>query len=151
MECEFIAERIARSGKVRHGVRFYHHLSTHRELILALRAAVSELQADFKNYICWHKTWPVAKVPEVALHGVEIKLIFAVRVVVSEMLADFQIPTVGHESWPLANVPEVAHTLSFYPGRGCVGWVGVKIGLIFVLHTAVPDIQTDFQYCHIWA
>ena len=66
----------------------------------------------FKIAIFRHKTWPLAKVPEVAQiyslstppphRGGEIKLIFALRAAVSKIRADFQLPylamKLGH--WP---------------------------------------------------
>ena len=66
------------------------------ELIFTLRAAVSEIQANFQNCHIGHETWPLANVPEVAYvsnfnpRGVEIELIFALQTAVSEIWADFQ-------------------------------------------------------------
>ncbi len=157
----------AKFPKVAHALFF---LSQDVEIdhLFALRAAISEIMADFQNCHFWAwnlHAWPLAKIPEVEhilcfLQGLKkIELILILRAEVSEILADFQncyisawIPEVahtgilfffskglklslfllygqwfptygqifktdlfGHETWQAAKVPEVAQICSFYP------------------------------------
>ncbi len=84
------------------------------ELIFALWAAVSEIQADFQNcHIRWHETWNVKKVPGGAYYCLkwgEIELIFTLWPTVSEIVLFFKIaiPVFGYGTWILKKVPEVA-------------------------------------------
>ncbi len=96
------------------------------ELIFALRAAVSEIQADFQNchILAWNlaigQSSRIAHIlasfypkgsklsPFFCSTGASIQADFKF-----EIQADFQ--NLRHETWPLAKVPEVAHIPSFYP------------------------------------
>ncbi len=91
------------------------------ELISALQAAVSQIQADFQNCVIW--AWNLVSgetfisciftlfVPQ----GVEIELIFALRAAVSEILANFQNCHIWACNLASGQIPEVAHIPSFYP------------------------------------
>ncbi len=78
----------------------------------------------FKIAIFGHKTWPLAKVPEIAhtlsTHGVEIELIFALQAAVSEIRTDFhfKIAMFRHDTFPLAKILEVAQALLSPPECG---------------------------------
>ncbi len=91
------------------------------ELIFTLRAAVSEIWANFTIEIFRHETWPLTKVPEVAhipsFYPIALKLsLFSLhRQWFPRYRPIFKIAIFGHETWQLATVPEVAHIPSFYP------------------------------------
>ena len=87
------------------------------ELILALPAAISEIQVDFQNSHIW--TWNLAigqssrnctytLYPLSTPKGVEIELVLALRAAVSEIWADFQkLPYLGMKlgHWPKCPTP----------------------------------------------
>ncbi len=126
------------------------------KLIFALRAAVSEIRANFQNshIRAWHlafgkSSWSCTYVIILLFTpGVEIQLIFSLRAAVSEILTYFQ------------NCHIWAWNLGFgKSSRSCTYIMfllfspGVEIEVIFfffALQAAVSEILADFQNCHIW-
>ena len=77
--------------------------------------------ALFSITIFGHKTWQVAKVPEVAhipsfySKGLNFSLFLLYGQWFSTYRPIFKIAIFGHETWQVPKVPVVAHILSFYP------------------------------------
>ena len=121
-----------------------------RNWFFTLRAAVSEIRANFQN--CHIRAWNLAIgqgsrsctytlfLPQEG----EIELIFTLRTALSEIGAYFQNCHIW--AWNLAvsqSSRSCTYTL-FLPQ-------GVKIELILALCITVSEIYADFYNCHIWA
>ncbi len=85
----------AKVPEVAHIASFYRN-GGEIELIFALRAAVSEIRADFQNCHIWAWNFAIGQSSRSCTYnvflpqGVEIELIFALHSVVSEIRANFQ-------------------------------------------------------------
>ncbi len=81
--------------EVAYGPSFYHR-GVEIELIFTLRAAVSEIRADFQSSHIWALNLEFEQRARSCIwtlflpHGVEIELLFALRAAVSEIRADFE-------------------------------------------------------------
>ena len=138
------------------------------DIIFALRAAVSEVWANFKNCHIGHETWPLAKVPEVA-HipsfyptGSKLTLFFTLRAAVSDIYGSiFKIAIFGHGTFWLkigrylgklayfCSTGRVFRDTGRYLTRSCTYTLflpqGVEIELIFTLRAAVSEITSQFS------
>ncbi len=94
------------------------------EPIFALRAAVSEIRADFQNCHIWAWSLAIGQSFRSCTYslflpqGVKIELIFVLRAPVSEIRADFQNCNIWAWTWPLAKVPKVHIFCLSTPGGG---------------------------------
>ncbi len=118
------------------------------ELIFTLRAAVSELQADFQNDHIW--AWNVAsgKFPEVA-HTL-------LSTPGGQNWACFRSTGSGfRDTGRFSKLPYLGMTLGHKKSKSCIYTLflpkGIEIELIVALQTAVFKIRTDFLNCHSWA
>ena len=126
--------------------------SIESELIFALRAAISEIQAHFQNYHIW--AWNLAR-GRPKFHKLHIYTLstpegpnWAYFCSMGSGFQDtepFKIAIFGHETWQVAKASEVAHILS------SSSTLGVEIEPIFALQATVSEIRASFQNCHIWA
>ncbi len=87
------------------------------ELIFALRATVTEIQANFRKlpYLGMKLgNWQVAHILYFYPRGVEIELIVCST---GSGFCEIKSNFTNCHIWQLAKVPEVAHILSFYPRK----------------------------------
>ncbi len=98
---------------------------------------------NLKIAIFGHETWPLAKVPEVALilstwGEVKMELIFALRAAVSEIRVNFQNSHIWPCNLAFGKVPDVAYILSFYPN-------GSKLSLFSLYGQRFPRYGPIFK------
>ncbi len=96
-------------------IHFFYPRWVEVELIFALSAVVSEIQADFENCHIWAWNLAIGQSFRSCTYilflpnGVEIELILALRAWLLRYWPIFKISIFGRETWPLAKVPQIAH------------------------------------------
>ncbi len=119
----------------------------------------------FKIAIFGHKTWPLAKVPQVAdivsfyPKGSKLSLFSLYGQRFPRYGQIFKIAIFGHETWHLAKVPEVAHIMFCYPrgsklksfiDRHCDGHAEthmlINLRIMIIYHIVQWHIKT--KICH---
>ncbi len=111
--------------------------------IFALRATVSEIQADFQNCHIWAWNLPIGQSSRSCTYTIFVPQGGQNWAHFPSTGSGFRDTGRFSELPYLGNETGVAHIVSFSQG--------VEIELILALRAAISKIRVNFQNCHIWA